>query len=38
VAGFETTISVPGRPRYVAVRPLDRAGAVMGLSEVRPTA
>ena len=36
--GFETTISVPGRPNYVAVRPLDRTGAVMGVSEVRPTA
>jgi Arylsulfotransferase (ASST) len=36
-AGFETAISVPGRPRYVAVRALDASGAVLGTSRaVRP--
>jgi hypothetical protein len=29
---FETALSVPGRPRYVAVRALDAAGAVLGTS------
>jgi Arylsulfotransferase (ASST) len=29
---FETALSAPGRPRYVAVRALDAAGAVLGTS------
>jgi hypothetical protein len=32
--GFETTIEVPLRGRYVAVQALDRAGAVLGTSAV----
>jgi len=31
--GFETTISVPGRPRRIAVRALDLAGTVLGQSQ-----
>jgi Arylsulfotransferase (ASST) len=30
--GFETVLSAPGRPRYVAVRALDAAGKVLGTS------
>jgi hypothetical protein len=31
-AGFETSISTPGRPAYVAVQALDAAGNVLGTS------
>ena len=30
--GFETALSAPGAPRYVAVRALDAGGAVLGTS------
>ena len=32
--GFETTISVPGAPAYVAVQALDAVGNVLGTSHV----
>ena len=32
-AGFETGLTVPSRPRYVAVRALDASGAVLGTSK-----
>jgi hypothetical protein len=31
--GFETTIRIPGRPRYVAVQPLGKAGQVLAISQ-----
>jgi hypothetical protein len=31
-AGFETTIAVPGKPRYLAVQGLDASGNVLGTS------
>jgi hypothetical protein len=35
--GFETGLTVPSRPRYVAMRALDASGAVLGTSRaVRP--
>ena len=34
-AGFETVITVPGPPPYIAVAALDRAGAVLGRSRAR---
>jgi hypothetical protein len=35
--GFETSIIVPGRPAFVAVRALDRSGATLGESAAQAT-
>jgi hypothetical protein len=33
--GFETAVVVPGDPRFVAVRALDRRGRSLAISRVR---